>query len=51
MTCKDCEKHEECNKNKTIKFEIYNSKDGWHNKLHYCNYVECICKEYKPKGE
>lgn len=45
--CRDCNNYNECRKMKKIRIEIYN--DGWLKQPKLCNYVEHLCKEYKPR--
>lgn len=49
MTCRECKNYQICNKQKKIKFEIYN--DGWLDEAHLCTYVEIICRRFEKGGE
>ena len=46
-TCRDCDNHDECSKMKKIRIEIYDNGFLCYPKL--CDYVEHICRWYKPK--
>ena len=47
MTCKDCKNYQKCNEGKGIKIEVVIGEPI----AKLCNYVEQICRNFKPKEE
>lgn len=46
-TCRECKNYQKCNENKKIKIEVVIGEPV----AKPCNYVEQICRDFKPQKE